>query len=190
MNTTARKNEILSKAANLFKKRGYSAVTMRDLAEAIDIKAASLYNHIESKQEILSTIIIDIAEAFTSGMEKIKNEPQSSLEKLKKIIELHIDLTVQNPDAMACLNNDWMHLEEKLPYFVQMRENYEENLRAILKKGIAQGEIANRNPEIMLFSMLSTLRTLYIWHTKKDGVDAQTLKNNMPDTLINGIKNQ
>lgn len=189
MNRTTRKKEILSKAAKLFKKRGYSAVTMRDLADALNIKAASLYNHISSKQEILATIIIDIAENFTNGMQQIKHQPLTTQEKLKKIILLHIDLTVKSPDAMACLNNDWMHLEEKLPYFVQMREDYEENFRSILKEGIAQGEIANRDPEIMLFSLLSTLRTLYIWYTKKDGVDAKTLKEQMPATLLNGIRN-
>ncbi len=186
---TTRKNEIISKAAKLFKKRGYSAVTMRDLADALNIKAASLYNHINSKQEILATIIIGMAEAFTNEMEQIKNQPISTQEKLKKIIELHIDLTVKSPDAMACLNNDWMHLEEKLSYFVKMRADYEENFRIILKEGIAQGEIADRDPEIMLFSMLSTLRTLYIWYTKKDGVDAKTLKEQMPATLLNGIRN-
>lgn len=188
MNKTTRKNEIISKASKLFKKRGYSAVTMRDIAEALDIKAASLYNHIHSKQEILEIIVIEIAEAFTNGMKQIKNQPLSTHEKLKKSIELHITLTVKSPDAMACLNNDWMHLEEKLPYFIQMREDYEENFRTILKQGIDQGEIANRNPEIMLFSLLSTLRTLYVWYTKKDGVDAKTLKEQMPNTLINGIK--
>ncbi|MEX0997561.1 MAG: TetR/AcrR family transcriptional regulator [Flavobacteriaceae bacterium] len=187
---TTRKKEILSKAAKLFKKRGYSAVTMRDIAEALNIKAASLYNHINSKQEILSTVVIGVAENFTMGMQQIKNQPLTTQEKLKKIIELHIDLTIKSPDAMACLNNDWMHLEEKLPYFLQMREDYEENFRAILKEGIAQGEIANRNPEIMLFSLLSTLRTLYIWYTKKDGVDAKILKEQMPITLLEGIINE
>ncbi len=184
---TSRKNKIITVAATLFKKKGYSAVTMRDLAEALDIKAASLYNHIHSKQEILSTIIIDTAEAFTNDMEDIKTQSVSTQEKLKMIIGLHIDLTVKSPDAMACLNNDWMHLEEKLPYFVKMREDYEENFRSILKEGIVQGEIINRDPEIMLFSMLSTLRTLYIWYTKKDGVDAKTIKKDLPTTLLNGI---
>lgn len=187
MNNNTRKNEIISKAAKLFKKRGYSAVTMRDLADALHIKAASLYNHISSKQEILSTIIIGMAESFTKGMEQIKIEPLSTREKLKKIIELHIDLTIESPEGMACLNNDWMHLEEKLPYFIQMREDYEENFRVILKEGIAQGEIVPRDIEIMLFSMLSTLRTLYIWYTKKDGVSAVSLKNDLPATLLKGI---
>lgn len=189
MNNNPRKKEIISKAAKLFKKRGYSAVTMRDIADALNIKAASLYNHINSKQEILATIIIKIAEAFTNGMEEVQTQPISTQEKLQKIIELHIDLTVKNPDAMACLNNDWMHLEEKLPYFVQMRNDYEEGLRSILNQGIAQGEIVSRNTEIMLFSMLSTLRTLYIWFTKKDGVDVQTIKKYLPNTLLKGIIN-
>lgn len=187
MNPTSRKNDIIFTAANLFKKKGYSAVTMRDIAENLDIKAASLYNHIQSKQEILATIITGIAESFTSGMEGIRKLNISTHEKLKKIIELHIDLTIENPNAMACLNNDWMHLEEKLSYYVQMRDDYEENLRNIIKSGITKGEIANRNPEIILFSMLSTLRTLYIWYTKKGGVDSQTLKKDMPDTLLKGI---
>lgn len=182
-----RKKEIITTAAKLFKKRGYSAVTMRDIADELNIKAASLYNHINSKQEILATIVIEIAEAFTHGMDHIKKEPVSTLDKLKKIIEMHIDLTVESPEAMACLNNDWMHLEEKLPYFEKMREDYEENFRSIIKEGIARGEIANRDPEIMLFSLLSTLRTLYIWYTKKDGVNAETLKNDMPFTLLQGV---
>jgi len=56
-----RKEEILRVAAKLFKEKGYSAVTMRDLAKAMGIKAASLYNHINVKQEILKTIIISLA---------------------------------------------------------------------------------------------------------------------------------
>lgn len=58
MKPESRKQEIINAAAVLFKDKGYSAVTMRDLASAMGIKAASLYNHIQSKQEILSDIII------------------------------------------------------------------------------------------------------------------------------------
>ena len=56
-----RKTEIIARAATLFKEKGYSAVTVRDIAQAMDIKAASLYNHIQSKQEILVLIVIEIA---------------------------------------------------------------------------------------------------------------------------------
>ena len=48
MKKETRKDEILIASAKLFKDKGYSAVTMRDLAQTLGIKAASLYNHINS----------------------------------------------------------------------------------------------------------------------------------------------
>ena len=47
MKPETRKEEIIKTAAKLFKEKGYSAVTMRDLASEMGIKAASLYNHID-----------------------------------------------------------------------------------------------------------------------------------------------
>lgn len=189
MKTSTRKDEIVSSAAKLFLERGYSAVTMRDLAKQLGIKAASLYNHISSKHEILETLIISVAEAFTIGMNEIVESEISTLEKVERVIHLHIDVTVKNQDALGSLNNDWMHLEGKaLPYFEKMRNQYEENFRQIIKSGIAEGAIAKRDPEILLFSVLSTLRTLYLWYPKKDSIDKQTLKADMTATMLASIK--
>ena len=71
LKTPTRKEEIIKSAAQLFLERGYSAVTMRDLAKELGIKAASLYNHISSKHEILESLIISVAEEFTVGMNQI-----------------------------------------------------------------------------------------------------------------------
>lgn len=188
MKITDRKTEIITVAAKLFKEKGYSAVTMRDIAQAMDIKAASLYNHIKSKQEILVLIIIEIAEEFTRTMDEVVASDENTIKKIEKIIQLHIDITLLDANALACLNNDWMHLaDEKLAYFIKMREDYEENFRTIIKKGIADGEIKNLNLEVIIFSTLSTLRTLYLWYGKKKSPDPKVLKSNMIQVLLNGI---
>ncbi len=188
MKVESRKQEIINAAAILFKEKGYSAVTMRDLAKAMGIKAASLYNHIQSKQEILSTIIIDLAEEFTTGMNAIAASDINCVEKLEKIISLHIDVTLRNSDGLASLNNDWMHLEEEnLLYFEKMRRDYEENFRKIVIKGLKAGEIKSSNVEIIVFSTLSTLRTLYLWYPKQQNIDAAILKKDMISVLLKGI---
>ncbi len=187
MKEVSRKEEIIKTAAKLFKEKGYSAVTMRDIATAMGIKAASLYNHITSKQDILKTIIISLAEEFTQGMENIKSSNVSSLNKLKEVITLHISITSQNTYGMASLNNDWMHLEEQLPYYLELRSNYENEFRTILNEGIGNKEFANSDVEVMLFSMLSTLRSLYIWIPKKDDLNSEELSNSLSHILINGI---
>lgn len=185
-----RKTEIINCAAKLFKVKGYSAVTMRDIAQELDIKAASLYNHIKSKQEILVLIVIEIAEEFTNKMNEIVNSNSTTIQKLEKVIQLHIDITIRNPEAIACLNNDWMHLtDKKLTYFIKMREDYEENFRSIIKSGIASKEIKNINSEVIIFSMLSTLRTLYLWYGKKKDFTETSLKKSMSEVLLNGIVN-
>ncbi len=188
MKTESRKQEIINAASVLFKEKGYSAVTMRDLAKSMGIKAASLYNHIQSKQEILSTIIIDLAEEFTSGMNRIVNSEVSSIQKLENIIDLHIDVTLRNADGLASLNNDWMHLEEEnLQYFEQMRHDYEESFRNIVKKGVDKAEIKAYSIEIIVFSTLSTLRTLYLWYPKQNDIDADILKHDMVSVLLQGV---
>lgn len=188
MNTISRREEIIIVAAQLFKEKGYNAVTMRDIAAQMGIKAASLYNHIEGKQEILSFLVLQLAYKFTEGMQAILKLKKSPLQKIEKLIVLHIDITVNDAQALATLNNDWMHLEGKdLKDFVKMRETYEENFRKIIKEGIALGQIQPRHPEVILFSILSTLRNLNLWYQKRGKLDVNLLKRDMVAVLLRGI---
>lgn len=182
-----RKDEIIQTAALLFKEKGYSAVTMRDIAKAMGIKAASLYNHIKSKQEILSEIIISLAEHFTSGMDNIMNSEDSSINKLKSIIALHVHITSHNQSGMASLNSDWMHLDDKLEYYLKLRKDYEDNFRHIIKEGIDNDELLDANSEVMLFSILSTLRSLYVWIPKKEHLLEKSLAEDLSNVLLKGI---
>jgi len=187
MKQETRKDQIIHISAILFKEKGFSAVTMRDIAKAMGIKAASLYNHISSKQEILSNVIITLAEAFTKGMNHIRDSEASSIEKLKGIVELHVDITANNANGMASLNNDWMHLEGKLDYYLKLRLDYEDNFRQIIELGIANNELEKSNAEVMLFSMLSTLRSLYIWIPNKDDLNTSKLASELSHVLLTGI---
>ena len=187
MKQETRKDEIIVTASKLFKEKGYSAVTMRDLATAMGIKAASLYNHINSKQDILKAIIISIAEEFTSGMNAIIHSDASNIDKLEKIVDLHVNITSHNTNGMASLNNDWMHLEDQLGYYLQLRNEYEANFLNIIKEGILSSELKNSNPEIIMFSMLTTLRSLYLWIPKKEDLNANDLSNSLTEVLIEGI---
>lgn len=187
MKKLSRKQEIITVASKLFKEKGYSAVTMRDIAKAMGIKAASLYNHINSKQEILTYIIISLAEEFTQGMNSIKLSNKNSIEKLKQIVSLHINITINNTNGMASLNNDWMHLKDQKDYYLTLRVNYENSFRDIINKGIKKKEIINLNPDIMLFSILSTLRSLYLWIPKKEDLNPNELATSLSNVLLHGI---
>ena len=52
------KERILNEALNLFSIKGYSSVSVRDIAYGIGIKESSLYNHYSNKQDIFNYLII------------------------------------------------------------------------------------------------------------------------------------
>ncbi|PHI21290.1 TetR family transcriptional regulator [Lewinellaceae bacterium SD302] len=185
---TDRKKEIIATAATLFRKKGYTAVSMRSLAEEIGIRAASLYNHIESKQEILEHIILGVADRFTDGMRNIQSTTADPLEKIRRVILLHIEITLSDPEGMESLQNNWMYLEGKsMSVYKTSRNDYEEQLRRIVHAGIASGHLRSVNPELLIYSMLSTLRYLYIWYPRQEGIDPENLKEEMMLVILRGM---
>ena len=61
------KEKILDAAIELFAKRGFNEVSVRDITRAVGIKESSLYNHFSSKQQILDEIFNYLDHEF-SGM--------------------------------------------------------------------------------------------------------------------------
>ena len=92
-----------------------------------------------------------------------------------------------NTNGMASLNNDWMHLKDQLDYYLTLRVNYEDSFRTIIIEGINKNEIKSLNPDIMLFSTLSTLRSLYMWIPQKEDMDSSALATNLSEVLLKGI---
>lgn len=184
-----RKEEILSKATQLFSERGFSAVSMRDIASAIDIKASSLYNHLTSKQEMLSEIIGQLASEFVTHITRVQaNSTLNIQQKLALIIEHHINLSLHQPQVIAVLNTEWIHLDgEHLQEFKAKRFDYENTFRQIIKEGISKGELKNLNVEVILFSTLSTLRTLNLWVAKRKHLTPEVLKHDLQRILLSGI---
>lgn len=58
------KDLILHTALRLFSERGYGGVSMRDLATEVGIKAASIYNHFSSKEDIFNSLLFEMKNRY------------------------------------------------------------------------------------------------------------------------------
>lgn len=74
------KQKILDKALALFSSQGYDAVSVGEIAQAVGIKAPSLYNHFPSKQAIFDALVESVAAQYTRDTDQIsihvQNAPQ------------------------------------------------------------------------------------------------------------------
>ena len=75
------KEKIFEAAVDLFAKKGFDATPMREIAEAVGIKKASLYSHYKSKNEIMDTIF----KYFKKELMKMRPPEAINLEKIDKI---------------------------------------------------------------------------------------------------------
>ena len=183
----SRIDQIVHQSAILFYQKGFQATSMREIAARLDIKAASLYNHISGKEELLAKVIMRLAHDFVEHIKTTKEQRSTSVEKLEAIIQHHIQINVHRSEALAILNNDWTHLADTdKREFIKLRTTYEDLLRALIISGIQNKEIRDMDPDIIIFSMLSSLRNLHLWYNKHHITESQ-LQDELSDLLIHGF---
>ena len=169
---------------------GYSATSMNNIAKKIGIRASSLYNHIDSKQEILSNLLLTIANKFHRGIVEANNMSCCYREKLQEIIKAHIRVATENQDITALVTQDWKHLEEpSLSRFLEIRQNYQDIFKSVIDKGIAAGELKSTNLEITLNVILSSLRWVYYSKIYADtsNVGLEELERTLLEIVFKGI---
>jgi AcrR family transcriptional regulator len=185
-----KKQIIYEAAARLFRDKGYSATSMRDLAGAVNLKASSLYNHIKSKEEILQGICFENARRFLVGMKEVEAMPGSTPEKVRALIHLHISIATDDVTSVTAFNDEWRHLSEPmLQEFLQLRKDYEQRFKKIIEQGIAEGDFRALDPSILLYTLFSSIRWVYDWYKPERSVDQEKLESEISEFLMKGMLN-
>jgi len=180
---------ILEEAAKLFKDKGYGGTSMRDIAGQVGMEAASMYNHIKSKDEILDSICFRISDVYIAHLHEVEQLPLSFGEKVRVLIRLHIQLMVEDGPAVSVANHDWKYLPSaRLNEFTVARRQYEKGFAALIAEGIAAGEFTAVNPTVALFTILSAVRWVELWFQPGRSLSAQELEDHIITMLLNGLE--
>ena len=185
----SRKQQIELKATELFKNKGYSATSMRDLAQVLGIEAASLYSHIKSKEEILQKICFRIAKEFFETKDRSENLDGTPTQKLKLAMAAHIEVITKDTDASAVFFHEWRHLSE--PYmsdFLHMRDVYEGWFVSIIEEGIQTGEFVEQNTKFGMLTILSAINWIHGWYKPEGKMSLQEIEDQLITTVISGLK--
>ncbi len=187
----SKKGLILRKAASMFREKGFAATSMRDLAEAVGIEAASLYNHIRSKNEILEAICFDVANIFNTHMEEVEAGSQKSITKIEKLLRFHIQQMIENYEEVYVSDREWKHLDEPyLSNFQTQRRNYRKKFAAIIEEGMVKNEIRKIDAPTAVLIILHAVSGIESWHRSKAKISAKELEDNMLMIMIDGLRKQ
>jgi AcrR family transcriptional regulator len=187
----SKKDLILQKAAAMFREKGFAATSMRDLAETVGIEAASLYNHIRSKNEILEAICFDVANRFNTNLDIVEVSKQASIPKVESLLRFHIRQMVENYEEVYVADREWKHLEEPyLSNFQNQRRAYRKKFASIIEEGIQKNEIKKIDAPTAVLIMLHAVSGIESWHRSKARINDRELEDNMIMIMIDGLRKQ
>ncbi len=185
-----RKAQIRRQATALFQDRGFAATSMRELAAALGVEAASLYSHISSKQELLHDICFRLADEFFGALEIAEHTTNSPIDALRLLIHGHVRVLTTDPAASQVFLAEWRHLAEPaLTAFIDRREAYEVRVRALLRRGADAGTLrlpANDERFAALW-LLSGLNWLPTWYKPDGKLTADEIAERLTTTLLQGL---
>jgi AcrR family transcriptional regulator len=185
-----RKEVILEKAAHLFRRNGFNATSMRDLAENVGVEAASLYNHINSKAELLQEICFKIANKFTGHMDEVVASDQTAIVKIEAILRFHIRQMIHNFEEVYVSDREWKHLTDPyLSNFKNQRRTHRQRIASIIEEGIRKGEIKKIDAPTAVLILLHAVSGIESWHRSRQKISGELLEQNMIMILIEGLKN-
>jgi AcrR family transcriptional regulator len=96
----ARKERILSAAADLVARKGFTAVSMEDIGDAVGITASAIYRHYESKSAVLVAMFDRVVDRLLGDGQAIAASRTSDpADALARLVEGHVNFVINDRDV-------------------------------------------------------------------------------------------
>lgn len=188
-NTTTKREVIINAAAALFREKGYKATSMRELAAKVGVEAASLYNHISSKDDLLKDICFAVLKNYHAHIHPLENEKLPGSIKVERIIRFHVKQMMENYEHVYVTDQNWRQLNEPgLTEYRELRRKYRRRFTAIVQHGIDNKEIKQMDANSIVMVILNAIAAVDQWHRIIHKVGSKDLEDIIVSILVDGIK--
>jgi AcrR family transcriptional regulator len=184
---STRRSELTREAARLFAEKGYHGTSIGDLAKALGVQKASLYAHIQSKQDLLYETMRDGAAAFHAALDAIPDDLAAG-EKIRLALRGHLRVVADQLDVATVFVREWRYLEgSRREEILAERRRYEDRVRGLFREGRELGELrTDLDDASAALLALSAANWAYTWlHA---GFDTDDLADRYFAILLDGIR--
>jgi len=165
VNVDLQHTQLLDAAAHLFATKGFHATAMRELARHLQIKAGSLYYHINSKDQLLNEICAIGMQRLSSNIERAIAGNGSFPDIIRSIVIGHAELIKHYGSYLSCYQNEYIHLVADVREKMRLELiAFHTDIDGIFERAIAKGEtradLIVKNARLALISILHQLSRL------------------------------
>lgn len=156
---------IRKNSVRLFARHGYNAVSMRMIADSLELQPAALYQYCASKQQLLVDIMREHMEGLLEAWSANMVAGETGRAALDRFARFHIRYHIERPDEVFISYMELRSLEHD--GFMQvsaLRGRYEGVLKDILIKGTNAGEFAISDPHVVAMAILAMITGVNTWY--------------------------
>lgn len=129
----ARREAIINAAHHLFRKHGFHAVSMEDIAVAAGVTGPTVYSYFESKAELLVVAQQRGSAWLGLCLEQIMRTEPSPAERFDRAVRSYVDFALDHGDTMAVLVRESCNLpESQMPTVLRDHHDYTTEMAALL----------------------------------------------------------
>jgi AcrR family transcriptional regulator len=151
-------------ALDLFARQGYHGTAVSEIAAALGIRTPSLYNHMQSKQQLLAEIIDGTTRAVWDDYTAATATAPDVTAKLRAAAEVYALRHATHPREAVIVNRDVSSLAEPLRTEVQaLRRRHERAIRGLIEEGCADGSFSVAEPALASFGILELCVSIAHW---------------------------
>ncbi|MEV4435772.1 TetR/AcrR family transcriptional regulator [Streptomyces sp. NPDC049555] len=135
-----RRSELLATAASVFAEHGYSATTVRRIADEAGILAGSLYYHFDSKESMLDEILSAFLDELWAGYDAVLAAGLTPRETLRALVTESFREIDRHRAAVAIYQREARHLagHPRFGYLAASQERFEDMWLTVLRRGVAE----------------------------------------------------
>ncbi len=175
-------------AAQMIYEKGFDAISMNEIAKALDLTKPGLYYHVKGKKQLLFSIMdfaMDMLDTNVVGPAKSVADPE---ERLRLIIREHARLLTHEAGAVAILIDEDAGLtDEQREEIVKRKRAYFDLLRRTLDELKAQGRLRPTDSTVAAFSLLGMVMWIARWYNPKGRLGSEQVLRDVTEIALGGI---
>jgi AcrR family transcriptional regulator len=183
-----RREEIISAAAVKFAEKGYHNVGMREIADAMAIRSASLYNHFGSKEEILYAICLRVTEEPVRQQLPLLDAPGTPAGRLALLVHGHLlHLAHRQVEHLVGLHEMAELTPEHRDVINAHRRQYQRRVEDVIAAGVRAGELAVQDVPLAALFLLDALNGFSRWFRPDGSLSAAAVADRYVHLAIDGL---
>ncbi|MGD9898721.1 MAG: TetR/AcrR family transcriptional regulator [Calditrichaceae bacterium] len=163
INTEERQRQIIDEAIKIIHVKGYSALSIRELAKNVGISEPAIYRHFTNKNEIIYGILDRLME-FGQELEKRLKTISSPKEKIEQITILHMEFLQEHPEMTAVIfSEDIFDPDESIQNKInEIMRNRLKLIGGLIEEAKVEGTIVDVNTDDLSTVILGYLRMVIL----------------------------